>query len=790
MLRTIRFPSLRAAAQSSTSSILLFVATLLAVVLLEIPVGSAILVVALLAILMTLGTRLTQVCGLGKSGLGVSLLVGSCMLVFPVQFILSLGISSQAAHWITLSGLCALTVLARPSSLRAGTLVFDGFRQELSFALGVALFACALRHPWLFPFVAVYLVCDRILASSNRLLTNKVFAVSVAALLSGAGISLVLRPAYWWFYYQNGDASFFEAISWSFSEWGVFDSPGAAGNSSAAYHWFSYAFYGSVSHLASLEPWDALMKLGTPLNQVILANLLVPQGLPRRKQIDSIAWLVVILCVTGLGWWRVDSASFGMLAGLALIKLTAAYSRAENPRIRTVLLFFAVALLSILSKATTGLVIGLVLLLFPISQIVSRRKPFRFQSVLPFICWISASSFAYVVFFRGGEAENSLLRGGAGLLASASAFQAINELLPKRELWLALVMLLLIARLPTTRATPFFAETRQLVFVFLALCPAILAASPFPNSHLFVNPFYFYLIAITGWLFQLESSHSTEKSPQINRVPRQYVFVALASLLISSIYRVGLNRLDPAISRSTSQFGQVTWEILYSHSPLVALVIGLGYLLSRYRSSWKPGQLLGVLLIGFSIVVGGWFDLARRTHEWGPSVYTSSEVNQAPFATSDLADVGTYVRLSTDADAILATNDFCCSGMTWWNSIRTQLSQDSQGRTQGWSELQVDDLPVWGGDNYSASAVTRRRFVMLGLGFQTGQVNGPSLDQINRMNLSLQFANGPTQETLDGLKGYGASGYVVNLSLTDNRDWSEFAIEKFRSGDFLYLELR
>jgi hypothetical protein len=45
------------------------------------------------------------------------------------------------------------------------------------------------------------------------------------------------------------------------------------------------------------------------------------------------------------------------------------------------------------------------------------------------------------------------------------------------------------------------------------------------------------------------------------------------------------------------------------------------------------------------------------------------------------------------------------------------------------------------------------------------------------------------RQLLDGLKGYGASGYVVNLSLTDNRDWSEFAIEKFRSGEFLYFEL-
>ncbi len=629
-------------------------------------------------------------------------------------------------------------------------------------------------------------------ASSNRQTNSLTLAISVTALLSGAGISLVLRPAYWWYYYQNGDASFFEAISWSYSEWGLFDGPGAAGNSIAGYHWFSYAFYGNLSHLASLGPWEALMKLGTPLNQVILTSLLVPQGQAQRKQVNSISWLVVSLCVTGLGWWRVDSASFGMLAGLALVNLAVAYSRIQHPRFRFVLLFFAVSLLTILSKATTGLVVGLVLLLFPIFQIVGQRKTFRFNSILPFISWILASSFAYFVFFRGGNLADSLLSRGTGLLARASTFQAVNELLPKKDLWVALFMLLLLTRLGTRRVTPFLPEIRQLFFVFLALCPAILIASPIPNSHFFVNSYFFYLIAITAWLIQLQSTHSEEINLQSTRIPRQYVFVALASLLISSIYRVGLNRLDLAISRSTGRFGQVTWEILYSNGLLVALVIGLGFLLSQYRSSWKPGQLLGLLLISSSVVIGGWFDLARRTHEWGPSIYTSSEVNQAPFATSDLTDVGTYVRLNTDADVILATNDFCCSGMTWWNSIIDQLSQDSQGRSKGWSEITYSEgkvIPTWGGDNYSASAVTRRRFVMLGLGFQTGQVNGPTPDQINRMNLSLQFANEPTQESLDGLKAYGATGFVVNLSLTNNRDWSEFAIEKFRSGNFLYLEL-
>ena len=75
---------------------------------------------------------------------------------------------------------------------------------------------------------------------------------------------------------------------------------------------------------------------------------------------------------------------------------------------------------------------------------------------------------------------------------------------------------------------------------------------------------------------------------------------------------------------------------------------------------------------------------------------------------------------------------------------------------------------------------------MQGLAFQTGLAD-PSTDQIQRMNLSLEFADRPSALVLKRLKEYGVEGYVVNLALTDRRDWSEFATESFRSGDFVFL---
>jgi len=58
------------------------------------------------------------------------------------------------------------------------------------------------------------------------------------------------------------------------------------------------------------------------------------------------------------------------------------------------------------------------------------------------------------------------------------------------------------------------------------------------------------------------------------------------------------------------------------------------------------------------------------------------------------------------------------------------------------------------------------------------------------MSLSLEFANQPNTSTLVNLQRAGVSGFVVNLDLTKHRDWSEFAIERFQSGNYLYLELK
>jgi hypothetical protein len=162
-------------------------------------------------------------------------------------------------------------------------------------------------------------------------------------------------------------------------------------------------------------------------------------------------------------------------------------------------------------------------------------------------------------------------------------------------------------------------------------------------------------------------------------------------------------------------------------------------------------SLAGVL---FSFQIDDFLATNAKGIEW----YAVRENTESNFGTNDLIEVGKFIRDKTDRDLILASNNF-------------------------YQEFKQ------GGANYLLPVETRRRFLLQGLRFQTGLAE-PSIEQTKRMDLSIEFAENPSSLSLKRLKEYGVEGYVVNLALTDRRDWSEFANESFRSGDFVFLVLK
>lgn len=151
------------------------------------------------------------------------------------------------------------------------------------------------------------------------------------------------------------------------------------------------------------------------------------------------------------------------------------------------------------------------------------------------------------------------------------------------------------------------------------------------------------------------------------------------------------------------------------------------------------------------------------------------DINLPAIRSNEIIELGRLVRSNTEIESLFATNNFCCKGASW---------------------LSVPTNTFWrakfGGANYQLGAETQRRFLIQGPLFGGAPYRTPprlSQEEENRLRLSLSFANSPTNSNLRDLKTYGVQYFIVNLSLTDVRDWRKFGDELFRGSEFLLIRL-
>jgi len=744
--------------------------------LLQISLLSALITTLALAVIMQTGRALAAKSGLGDVGLGVGFVVGVGVFVFSGQALLIAGIPAYVAHWSVLVAMLAVAAMISRRKTADDSTGDPSVGGEALFALSIALIVLSMRHPWVFPFAIPLAIFERYRHHTQHQVVLRL--VTVTLIPVGWLVASVLRPDRWWYFYQNGDASFFESVSWTTSHWSIFEQPGNVGGSMAGYHWLSYTFFGGVSNIAQLAPFEALMKLGIPLVSVVLVSLLCSQILTQSPQFNNQTWATICVVIIGLSWLRIDSASFGMMSALSFIVLAYRYFKFSRSRIAPFLLLTLSSLTVIFSKAPTVLMLlGLFTIHFVTEHFFRDRRNYIVLGSL-----IAASFVSFLLVFRGSRAGDSIF------LLDFSPLRVLDQVLsfPITSL---LIPLALLACFGVSSDLSMQDEElkRLLKYVLVCLFGVMLPALFLGHSHFFVQPPIFIASSIATWIFINRYCQNLDTSFRKLKMLWQQTFALTMILCLSLAYRVLINRINARVELRDT-LGEVFWGLLLNSAPFLLIGVTLTTVILTHRSRITQRLASGVMAICLAVTVGLSLDYSRRIATWGPSVYTNWPQNSSPFGVNDLIAVASFIRIETQTNNIFATNNFCCFGQVWWKEIVTSLNQDDDS-SRTWKDADSSVL-AWGGDNYLASAYTRRRFLMEGLAFQVGHVQGPTKEQIQRMTLSLKFANSPNRQAASDLKAYGVSGYVVNLSLTEHRDWSEFAIERFQSGNFVYLELK
>lgn len=732
--------------------------------LLEIPLWSAAIIVVVVVSIVWLGQIVALRCGLGNISAGAGFVVGVGLFVFTDQVLLLTGFPPAVAHWTVFLLLTGLSIWLRSSTISTSQSHEVAMANSTFFALVITLFAVSIRQNWLFPFALTLVALERLWWLKPG---KSAYVLAVGACLPAAWWwSRILRPDRWWYFYQGNDSQFFESISWSTSQWGVFEHPGYIGGSIAPYHWFSYSLLGLLSHLGSLAPWDGLTKFGAPLVTFLIICVIFPDSKPQQKNLGAPVWLIALVLAVLLPVSQFDSLLFSILIALGLSVLA---NKCVSLKMSASLigLFVLVSMTLVFSKVSTAGVMLVYLFSLATTQALRQKR----VSWIPPVILLLTLIISYGLLFRAVPTSGTFV-------ISPNLEATVGELRNLLDTP-SLFSHVLVWCLPLVALKTSMQKLESHTIVLLILVPAGLAFHLIQargTSAYFSVPLLYLLtvVAARSWI-----QHNTKDAIAVNR--RQWlgaVVVINVGVIIGFMYRAGLSRVE-------SQFepprfvGDLLWSTVKG-SGYVLLCLGTLWLarLQNQKSRLKSVLLVSAFFVALSVGLG--IDSYRQVITSGADSYTNWQGNSAPFANQDLIRVGQFVRSSTDPNVVLASNNFCCAGQQWWE----QTVQDLDGYTKS-----VFGEDKWGGANYLLPAETRRRFLIGGLRFQTGYAPATP-EQVRRMSLSLEFANAPTPSVVTELKAYGVRGYVVNLQLTDNRNWKKFASEKFRSGDFIYLELK
>ncbi|NDC49412.1 MAG: hypothetical protein EBZ61_10120 [Micrococcales bacterium] len=721
---------------------------------------SSLTVTLVLAAITWFGHVILSWAGFENLPLAVALLLGMGMLVFVSQFLLVMNLPAWGAHWGTVAIMTLGAIrLSRSSDVCALRLTAKQ-AEELEMGLLVAAIVLSARQPWIIPFASAV---GLVVYGSHLMRINRwTLLMSISVVAGALWFSQSLRVENWWYYYQGNDAQFFEAISWSTSKWGIFEDPGFVGGSIASYHWLTYAFLGSLSHLAALAPWIALMKIGPLLLALGFASIFINVASQRLDSPRTMRLSIAAICVIVMPTTRVDSFSFSILIAMAFV-LTAVQTPVGRNRRKTAAVLSLLAMTLLFGKISTAAVVVVVLA----TEWTITRIRGKDASPLPLVA-LSVCVLTFVTYlFLTKDGSSQVATFQPSFSASLNELQQLlgsSNISVQFCLWLFLTIF-------SRRHTQFDSNSINLA---LLLCTPVL---------------------IVGWIFQAQSTSIYFGTPAIYLLTLMFVGrIELTAgwghskrhqfgtlLIIITAFFIGFNNkriLEIANSRwgVAGLIGDYVWSIFEQsgHIYVIAIVVVAVGCIFR-RRDW----LLAASFVTAALAATAGFNM-NVFRETDSNNYLNWPANSAPFANDDLRSVGLWIRKNTTPEVVLASNNFCCAGDDWWQAIALEPAEhlrEASGETK------------WGGANYLLPAETRRRFLAQGLRFQTWQ-GMPTLDQIARMSVSLQFANSPSPEVVERLRLYGVSGYVVNLALTEHRDWSPFAVELARTGDFVYLELR
>ena len=638
--------------------------------------------------------------------------------------------------------------------------------------LSAQLFRASLlgEHAWSFPFFISLPLALWSVYKSKRLdfhrIPNDSKGKIVQSVLPAILLGLIQLSVWWrwhplewagWWKYHT-DISYFESFSNSLAILGTTHSL-MDFDLNSRYHWFSYAWVGSLTNSLNIDSFVVLTRL-LPIIAMTM-GLTIAYSWARSMSVNYFtAGLASLVIVIGPGlsvgsFIMLRSPSSAMSVGWSLAFVVVLFKVIKVATKQ----FSAYALLILLSiglvggKATNTILVAFAVVALLISSFAQNQEIKKRIWISGCLCLV-VLSFTFVLLIASSESRRlapGIFLGWPGLLLT---------ILPTSiGIWG-------LYRERTSKLEPI-----NVFIVSLLSLGAILSLLTYdPHG----NQLYFLVSAaamsvvpsIVGLEKILIGRRNTNLVMLINKIDKRARFFVLLNLVLAGAASTFIWKL---FENSTSQFGKIGRTLAPFPMWLVCITISLVIARAYSKKEKTSKQLIGLVpitvvlasavsscLIILSSTIGGpLYSNSSGIVSYGKSYKTS------PGAISpNYLNAGNWVQSHIPFKDKLFTNRHCME-------IEFAFT-DCDG--------------IW---SY-ASALTRRQFLIEGA---TSSYPSDILSNSEDQNLSIRFSLSPNQKDLESLWAKNVRWGWIDRKVSSRTDWGVFAQQVFSNEDIVIIEL-
>lgn len=726
--------------------------------------------------------------------LGLGVLLGGVLMSLLALALVSLNVSNEialAAVVIIAAATQSLSRVRLRSSLSPRTGSLDGTLTIQAVGLGLlgfntfSLWSTALGVGIL---VSPWAGIIELKSQDSRKAYSTLVVIATAAIATW----LSLSQSSWW-HAQSNDAPYFESLGWSLARNGENWHPGILNGSIGGYHYLGYLWAGTISDISKAPPFHVL-NVVLPFLEVFSISLVLLSSSKGLKDESKARTLIVLALILGIRYTSFTSltlANWGLICYTSLLFGIARREQVSGLRkvLRFQLILGLFGIIAVLGKGTTLPIVGALGLASSAVGFFCNRKThgWRSERNIPFYL-LAVGGVAWWWYFK--VAQSALAN-----LAEPSPAATILELGVENGLWASRDVFQLLPTLIGLSAFMFLRSRREMntssrldllsVSVFGLLAAAAISIMPEVNARNYAQGHTLVILLALSTIMVRRC-----EVPESARFFVPVFFVAGAISWIDIFYLPGL--VDQLWSSAPTRW--IPLAITVARLP-VSLLVSMFALWaisnwSSRRRDWAPDfKSLSptCVLIALTIGVGVWNQL-NHLDQFPEMLATNSTPNGNVFtgAHPDTAttNLGNWARKNLPADSILASNSFCCVGVTWLPEATNQIrSADTNYRQIKNTES------AYGGANYLLPAVTQRTYLLAGPRFIVGGTSDPQIIARN-LEISVMFGATGDESFAAELREAGVNYFVVDRLAIEPGQYPAFTQQAlFENERFVVLDL-